>query len=156
MRDARAIGPVGTAGRLLIGAFFLGPYLMFWASPGPLDFVAGLLLFPAAFIVAQGTYQALVGGRLEATGPWAMAANVAVAVLLFSIDATRPATAIFVGASLLLAAYRGYAGCEATAISNWILRRDDQIGCVVLAPLDAVDAGSSDPDHSRAHGGVGR
>lgn len=95
MRDARAIGPVGTAGRLLIGAFFLGPYLMFWASPGPLDFVAGLLLFPAAFIVAQGTYQALVGGRLEATGPWAMAANVAVAVLLFSIDATRPATAIF-------------------------------------------------------------
>lgn len=101
MRDARAIGPVGTAGRLLIG-------------------------------------------------------SIALAVLLFSIDATRPATAIFVGASLLLAAYRGYAGCEVTAISNWILRRDDQIGCVVLAPLDAVDAGSSDPDGGRAHGRVGR
>lgn len=156
MSGARAIGPLGTTARLLIGAFFLGPYLVLWASPGPLDLVAGLLLFPAVFIVAQAGYQALAGERLEATGPGAMVANVALAVLLFSIETTRPAAAIFVGASLLLAAYRGYAGCEATAISNWILRRDDQIGCVMLAPFDAIDTRSSDSDRSPAHGGVGR
>ncbi len=27
-------------------------------------------------------------------------------------------------------------GCEVLAISNWILRRDDQIGCLVLSPID--------------------
>ena len=37
-------------------------------------------------------------------------------------------------------AARGYAGCESLAITNWILRRDDQVGCVVFSPLDAVEA----------------
>lgn len=156
MRGARAIGPIGTTARLLIGVFLLGPYLALWVSPGPLDVAAGLLLFPAAFIVAQAGHRASVGERLDATGPWAMTANVALALLLFSIETTRPATAVFIGASLLVAAYRGYAGCEATAISNLILRRDDQIGCVMLAPFDAVDAGSPDSDRSGAPGGAGR
>ncbi len=37
---------------------------------------------------------------------------------------------------MLLAAARGYGGCEVLAISNWILHRDDQIGCLVLGPID--------------------
>ena len=41
---------------------------------------------------------------------------------------------------LLLAAARGYAGCESLAITNWLLRRDDQVGCVVFSPLDAIEA----------------
>lgn len=47
-------------------------------------------------------------------------------------DAALP----FYGVSMLLAALRGYAGCEVLAISNWLLRRDDQVGCVVFAPVD--------------------
>jgi hypothetical protein len=37
---------------------------------------------------------------------------------------------------MLLAAACGYAGCELLAPSNWILRRDDQIGCLMLSPID--------------------
>lgn len=40
---------------------------------------------------------------------------------------------------MLLAAARGYGGCEVLAISNWILRRDDQIGCLVLSPVDGYE-----------------
>jgi hypothetical protein len=40
---------------------------------------------------------------------------------------------------MLLAALRGYAGCEVLAISNWLLRRDDQVGCLVLSPIDELE-----------------
>ncbi len=46
---------------------------------------------------------------------------------------------VFYGASMLLAAIRGYAGCEVLAVSNWLLHRDDQIGCLVLSPLDLLE-----------------
>ncbi|MGH3863786.1 hypothetical protein [Actinokineospora sp.] len=52
---------------------------------------------------------------------------------------TSDATVIFYGASMLLAAARGYAGCEVLAVSNLLLRRDDQVGCVVFAPVDAIE-----------------
>ena len=40
---------------------------------------------------------------------------------------------------MLLAALRGYSGCEVLAISNWILGRDDQVGCLVLGPVDDLE-----------------
>ena len=40
---------------------------------------------------------------------------------------------------MLLAALRGYAGCEVLAISNWLLRRDDQVGCMVFAPVEDLE-----------------
>ena len=43
------------------------------------------------------------------------------------------------GASMLLAALRGYAGCEVLAMSNWLLHRDDQIGCLVFSPIDQLE-----------------
>ena len=42
-------------------------------------------------------------------------------------------------ASMLLAALRGYAGCEVLAVSNWLLRRDDQVGCAVFWPIDQLE-----------------
>jgi len=41
---------------------------------------------------------------------------------------------------MLLAAVRGYAGCELLAVSNWLLRRDDQVGCVVYGPVDFAES----------------
>jgi hypothetical protein len=41
--------------------------------------------------------------------------------------------------SMLLAAPRSYAGCEVLAVPNWLLRRDDQVGCVLFAPVDALE-----------------
>ena len=66
--------------------------------------------------------------------------NRAVLVALLSLSATRDATLVFLGASLLLAARRGYSGCETLAISNWLLRRNDQVGCLLLSPLDHLEA----------------
>jgi len=40
---------------------------------------------------------------------------------------------------MVLAALRGYTGCEVLAISNWLLRRDDQVGCVVFWPIDILE-----------------
>jgi hypothetical protein len=40
---------------------------------------------------------------------------------------------------MLIAAIRGYAGCESLAISNWILKRDDQLGCLFFSPIDFVE-----------------
>ena len=46
---------------------------------------------------------------------------------------------VFYGASMLEAPLRGYAGCDVMAISNWILSRDDQVGCLVLGPIDSAE-----------------
>jgi hypothetical protein len=42
---------------------------------------------------------------------------------LYLPEPTSDAALIFYGASMLLAALRGYAGCEVLAVSNWRLRR---------------------------------
>ena len=77
---------------------------------------------------------------MNATGPIGFGLNFAIALVLFSVDFTRYAALLFYGVSMLVAAVRGYAGCEVLAISNWLLRRSDQVGCVVFSPLDAVEA----------------
>jgi hypothetical protein len=49
------------------------------------------------------------------------------------------AVLIFYGISMLIAAIWGYAGCESLAISNWILKRDDQLGCLFFSPIDFAE-----------------
>ncbi len=49
---------------------------------------------------------------------------------------------LFYGASMLLAAVRGYGGCELFAASNRLFKRDDQIACPVFTPIDAVETRS--------------
>ena len=82
--------------------------------------------------------------RICATGPVGHLACAAVFAALYAtvwyapaIGFTSDATLIFYGASMLLAAAHGYAGCEVMAVSNW-LRHDDQVGCVLFAPVDRV------------------
>ncbi|MGH8878635.1 MAG: hypothetical protein ACRD0P_15040, partial [Stackebrandtia sp.] len=62
------------------------------------------------------------------------------------LSVASDAALLFYGASMLLAALRGYAGCEVLAVSNRLLRRDDQIGCILFAPIDHVER--------RAHAGL--
>jgi hypothetical protein len=47
---------------------------------------------------------------------------------------------LFLGLSLLIAAWRGDAGCEAVAIPNALTRRVDSTGCVVFSAVDRLDA----------------
>ena len=140
----RAIGIVGTAGRVVLGLGFL--YLAFtdggkpewglqWQGP-----LLGLVAFPLALLAFQALRLRFTTDTLNATGPIGFAVNFAIGAVLYSIPFTRDAMLLFYGSSLLLAAARGYAGCESLAISNWLLRRDDQVGCVVFSPIDAVEA----------------
>jgi hypothetical protein len=43
-------------------------------------------------------------------------------------------------ATILIATWRGQPGCENTVISNLILRRDDEVGCPLFAPIDMAEA----------------
>ena len=40
----------------------------------------------------------------------------------------------------MLAAWREVSGCGITVLSNWILTREDQVGCGVFRPIDAAEA----------------
>jgi hypothetical protein len=57
-----------------------------------------------------------------------------------AVDELSDAALLFYGASMLVAAARGYAGCEVLALSNWLLGRNDQIGCAVFWPVDTLEA----------------
>ena len=56
-----------------------------------------------------------------------------------AISVTSDAILVFVGNSMVLAALRGSAGCEALALTNWLLRRNDQIACAIFSPIDQVE-----------------
>ena len=84
--------------------------------------------------------------RLQATGPVANLANLGVFLALYltpdyapALAVTGDAALVFYGASMLLAALRGYAGCEVLAVSTWLLGRDDQVGCLLLWPIDHAE-----------------
>lgn len=96
---------------------------------------------------------------LRATGPAGHALNAAVFAALYAtpwyaprLGFTSDAALLFYGASMLLAAVRGYAGCEVLAVPNWLLRRDDQVGCVLFAPVDAIERGRRDSGSPAARG----
>ncbi len=137
----RGIGPVGTVARVLVGFVFLGCAVVFGTNGGLQwhEVLLGLIGAPAALLAWQLIRLRWTTGQLDATGPIGFALNFAIAAPFFMAEPTRDAALVFYGGSMLLAAVRGYAGCEILAISNWILRRDDQVGCVVFSPLDAVE-----------------
>jgi hypothetical protein len=96
----------------------------------------GLVGFPALLLAGQWLRARRIPTPLRATGPVAHALNLAVFLALYLLEPTSDATLILYGASMLLAALRGYASCEVLAVSNWLLRRDDQVGCAVFWPID--------------------
>ena len=152
----RQIGAIGTAARIVLGL----PLLLVGITGGrvsvmhghvgigfePLSVAVGLVGFPVVVLAWQWLRARSVPTRLQATGPGGTALNMLVlAALLLTpwyappLSFTRVAALVFYGASMLLAALRGYGGCEVTAISNWILGRDDQVGCLVLSPVDDLE-----------------
>lgn len=124
-----------------------------WAvlgPPYPIEFggseVLGLAGFPALLLAWQWWWTRRHPAPVRATGPVASVVNLAVVAALYltpwylpALSATSDAAMIFYGASMLLAAARRYASCEVLAVSNLVLHRDDQIGCLVFAPVDALE-----------------
>ena len=151
--SARRIGPLGTIGRVGLGGFMFVDVLVGHARGGwhPLAWVLGLLVLPGVMLAWQAARARRTPKPVRATGPVWHALTVAAFGVLYGTNWYAPdlavlsdAALIFFGASMLLAAARGYAGCEILAISNWVLRRDDQVGCMLFAPVDYVEAAATD------------
>ena len=135
---------VGTAARSVVGGLFVGSVVYghvvngFHVAP----WLLGLVGFPAVVLGWQWWRARRRAVRLQATGPVGHAVNLAVVLALYltfwyapGLRVTSDAALLFYGASMLLAAVRGYPGCEVLAVSNWLLRRDDQVGCVVFSAI---------------------
>ena len=147
-RNGRGIGTAGTAARLAVGLVLLGLVSATQAHRGfePLAWILALAAFPAALLAGQWLRARRFPASMRATGPLGCAVNVAVFLALYlpgtyapSLRPASDAVLIFYAASMLLAAVRGYAGCEVLAVSNWLLRRDDQVGCVIFTPVDRLE-----------------
>ena len=141
-KHMRRIGTIGTASRVLVG---LGLLTLAFADGGSWglawhEAVLGLVAFPAIMLAVGLAARRYAGGPVRFTGPLGLALNTAVIVTLVMIDYTASAAALFYGATMLVAAWRAQPGCEVTVLSNWILGRDDQIGCPTFAPIDEVEA----------------
>jgi hypothetical protein len=63
----------------------------------------------------------------------------AAGLILAAFGGLIDAALLFYGTSMLVAAARGYAGCEVFAISNWLWRRDDQIACPIFFSVDVME-----------------
>lgn len=145
--SARAIGPIGTASRLLIGLFALylalidGPPFAdgFEWSLAWYDAALGLVFLPGAAIAFGSLAGRNGSAAVRLTGPIPMALNCFLMVALVANPYTAGGALLFYGATMLVAAARGQAGCEATVVSNWVLGRDDQVGCPTFTPIDAAE-----------------
>jgi hypothetical protein len=137
----RKIGAFGTSARVLVGALLLGSVVQGHLARGfhPSAWALGLVGFPAVLVALQWLRARRTRSRLEATGPIGHAVNLAVFLALYLAEPTSDAALIFYGASMWLAALSGYAGCEVLAVSNWLLGRDDQVGCALFWPVDQLE-----------------
>lgn len=143
-RQGRRIGPIGTVIRVLAGLALLT--LAYLNKPAGLvgglqlhDLLLGLIALPATSIAAGLLARRFLDGPLRFSGATGTAVNLGVLAVLFAIHYTAGAAALFYGATLLVAAWLGQAGCEFTVLSNACLRRNDEIGCPLLTPIDALE-----------------
>lgn len=147
MGNQRLIGPVGTIARVVVGGGLLvvAAWGVDWYEP-----LLGLVGFPAFALIAQMLRTRFTTERLEASGGLGFWINCGITVALFAIPFTRVPAALFYGASILVASARGYTGCEVLAISNWLLKRDDQVGCLLFSPIDALEKRRGDARRTRS------
>jgi hypothetical protein len=142
---SRAIGRMGTAARMVVGVTFL--YLGIVGLP-PVHLLPwwqvaiGLVGVPLVVTLIQLARLPFSRDRVEQTGIVAAVINFLVFFALLIFEPTRGVTLVFLGSTMVFAAARGASGCEIVAISNWLLRRDDQIGCPLFWPVDAYEAAS--------------
>lgn len=143
----RQIGMIGTTARLIVGTWLVGSVVYGHIVRGPfrpLPWMIGLIILPAIFLIWQWVRARRNPSKLRAHGPTASAINIII-FFYFAFWTPSPisfmsdAVLIFYGVSMLIAAIRGYAGCESLSISNWILQRDDQLGCLFFSPIDFAE-----------------
>jgi hypothetical protein len=133
----RRIGPLGTTLRVVVGLGLL--YLAGWGIDW-YDPLVGLVALPAIALALGLAARRYAAEPVRFDGPLGTALNCALIVAIAVNPYTGGGTALFYGATLLIAAWRGQPGCEATVIPNLVLHRDDQIGCPTFTPIDRAEA----------------
>jgi hypothetical protein len=116
------------------------------------DLAAGLVGLPlvaaVAFPVVRAGYERWVPGGLAAQSGTCWGAACWLLAIVFAVfipvAAVTPVNGtafwVWIGASLLLSAARGYGGCEILAFPNILTGRRDQVGCLVYTPIDRAEA----------------
>lgn len=150
-RSSREIGPIGTVSRVVGGAIAIAVPIEVWGATW-WDWAAGLVGLPL-FAAAAGAAVAAVCGRrasAEPARPGPMGRGAAWGLLVVVLGGATALTYvtpvdgtaiwIFVGTSMLLAAAKGYGGCEVLAFANAITGRRHRIACLLLGPIDAAEA----------------
>lgn len=137
MNPERRIGPLGTVARVAVGVAALVGAIVLGA--GPVDAGVGLVAAPA-LVTAALALRGRKAPPIRLHGLVGHGLNIAIAVAFISWRSD--AALVFYGASMLLAAWDGYAGCELFAVPNRVLRRDDEMGCPVFLAVDAVESAS--------------
>ena len=147
----REIGPIGTAARLLGALVAIGLPLALDQFSG-WDLLVGLVALPllgtAGFEAVRAAYERYVpGGIASQSGTCTGAACWLLAIVLAAVipldvltSVTFTAFWLWIGASLALAAGRGYGGCEILAFPNVLTGRRDQVGCIAFTPIDRAEA----------------
>src|SRR5262245_44644487 len=152
----RQVGPAGTVARFLVGTALLASVIEGHVNRGfhLWPWILGLVGSPVAVTAWQRWHAHRHPERFQATGPAAHLLNIGLFLALYlttwyapSLSVTSDAALVFYGASMLLAAVRGSAGCEVLAVSNWVLHRDDQIGCALFAPIDHPERRRANSHH---------
>jgi hypothetical protein len=152
MTMKREIGPIGTAARVVGGLIAIGLPIAL-SGFGWWEAAAALLALPllamGAATLVTSTYRRLAPDALArrhaiCSGPacWLIVIVVGVA---FAIDLLTPVNGevalwVWLGGSMLVAAARGYGGCEVLAVPNLLTGRRDQIGCILYTPIDRAEA----------------
>jgi hypothetical protein len=149
--DARAIGPLGTITRVAGGLIAIAVPIAL-SGIGWWDVAAALVAIPlitlALSALVTACYKrfapATVSRRYSICSPQACVLVAGIIGVAIALDALTPVSEIaiwtFFGVSMLVAALRGYAGCEVLAIPNAITGREDQIGCILYTPIDRAEA----------------
>ncbi|MDQ4037431.1 MAG: hypothetical protein M3313_03550 [Actinomycetota bacterium] len=154
MSRPAGIGPIGTTARACIGVAIttvgvVRHGLDVWSAVGALT-VLPTIAIGAAAAVNVGLRRLGPGTIGRAQSPWSPlqlgASTVVLAavlglgtVLTFLTPMNGVALYLFFGSSMVLAAARGYGGCEVLAVPNLLLRRRDAIWCPLYASFDGLD-----------------
>ena len=159
-RGERQIGPAGTASRVAGGLIAIAVPIAL-SGIGWWDVGAALVVLPAiamgvSLLVTAGyerfAPESLARRTSICSGPTCALLSTVIAAaiaLTFATPVDGVAIWSFFGVSMLVAALRGYAGCEVLAIPNAITGRRDQIGCVIYTPIDRAEARTKEPGAGR-------